>query len=214
MMLSIIYKLIISLQVPRNAIWQMWRGFSIDTSWRLCGLPLVFTAGGNNPLTRFIFAQILGRVSKIRIGRCFRAISKPQLNSLGVIQKTLLRTAAYGAEINIGNNVGLSGCTICATTRVTIGDDTLIGTGAIVTDSDLHPVNPLERLKGGGGKSAPVTIGRNVFVGARAIILKGVTIGDGATIGAGAVVTHSVPANSLAVGNPAKIKELMLKPIG
>jgi acetyltransferase-like isoleucine patch superfamily enzyme len=51
----------------------------------------------------------------------------------------------------------------------------------------------------------PIKVGRGVFIGARAIILKGVTIGDRAIIGAGAVVTKNVPAKCLAVGNPARI---------
>jgi len=51
----------------------------------------------------------------------------------------------------------------------------------------------------------PIKIGRNVFIGTRAIILKGVTIGDRAVIGAGAVVTKDVPADHLAVGNPCSV---------
>jgi acetyltransferase-like isoleucine patch superfamily enzyme len=51
----------------------------------------------------------------------------------------------------------------------------------------------------------PIKIGRGVFIGARAIILKGITIGDRAIIGAGAVVTKDVPARCLAVGNPARV---------
>ncbi|MBI5303617.1 MAG: hypothetical protein HY868_15890 [Chloroflexi bacterium] len=54
-------------------------------------------------------------------------------------------------------------------------------------------------------QSTPVRIERGAWIGARAIILKGVTIGEGAVVGAGAVVTHSVPPRSLAVGNPAQI---------
>lgn len=53
--------------------------------------------------------------------------------------------------------------------------------------------------------SAPVIIGDDVFIGARAIILKGVTIGDGAVIGAGSVVTKSIPPRVIAAGNPARI---------
>jgi acetyltransferase-like isoleucine patch superfamily enzyme len=54
----------------------------------------------------------------------------------------------------------------------------------------------------------PISIGRGVFVGSRAIILKGVTVADRAVIGAGAVVTKDVPARHLAVGNPARITPL------
>jgi maltose O-acetyltransferase len=51
----------------------------------------------------------------------------------------------------------------------------------------------------------PIRIGRGVFIGARAIVMKGVSVGDRAVIGAGAVVTQDVPAYHLAVGNPAKV---------
>ena len=66
-------------------------------------------------------------------------------------------------------------------------------------DSDFHG------LGNEPAQSAPVVVARGTWVGARAIILKGVTIGEGAVIGAGAFVTKSVPPRSLAVGNPARI---------
>ena len=51
----------------------------------------------------------------------------------------------------------------------------------------------------------PVSIGHNVWIGGNVTILPGVTIGDNCTIGAGSVVTHNIPANSIAVGNPARV---------
>lgn len=53
-------------------------------------------------------------------------------------------------------------------------------------------------------KCAPVVIGDNVFIGAKCIILKGVTIGENSIVGAGSVVTKSIPANEIWAGNPAK----------
>jgi acetyltransferase-like isoleucine patch superfamily enzyme len=66
-------------------------------------------------------------------------------------------------------------------------------------------VNPEERRAGYGGASRPIVIEDDVFIGARAIILKGVTIGKGCVVGAGAVVAKSVPPYSVVVGNPAKV---------
>lgn len=193
-----------TLQVPRNLLWQWWHGLHFDVTMRFSGLPLVFTAGGNTPFTRLVFG-LFGLRSKITIGRNFTALSKPTHNALGVIQRVLLRTCSYGAEIKIGDRVGVSGCTICAAERVEIGDNTIVGTGAVITDSDLHPIDPDERLNGGSELVKPVYIEDNCFIGARAIILKGVRIGRGSTIGAGAVVSRSIPEFSIAVGNPVRV---------
>lgn len=77
----------------------------------------------------------------------------------------------------------------------------------MIFDTDFHVANSEGIWTLAGPEHAqPVTLGRNVFVGARAIILKGVTIGDGAVIGAGAVVTRDVPPHHVAVGNPVRIQ--------
>ena len=83
--------------------------------------------------------------------------------------------------------------------KVTIGDEVLIAWDVNIIENDYHTA---------GGGNAPenhITIEDEVWIGAHAIILKGVKIGKGAIIGAGAVVTKSVPAFSLAAGNPARI---------
>ena len=90
----------------------------------------------------------------------------------------------------------------------TIGDNTIIGSGCLITDTDSHPILAAERNLPGWPnytKSKPIVIGKNVFIGARSIVLKGVTIGDGAVVGAGSVVTKDVPANTIVAGNPAKV---------
>ena len=71
----------------------------------------------------------------------------------------------------------------------------------------LTAYHPLEaKLRNSGRElAAPITIGNNVWLGAGVIVLSGVTIGDGAVVGAGSIVTKSIPANSLAVGNPARV---------
>jgi maltose O-acetyltransferase len=69
-------------------------------------------------------------------------------------------------------------------------------------DSDFHGIDPKNR-SGKAASGAKVIIGRNVFIGEGVTILKGVTIGDNAVVGSRAVVTKSVPANTIAAGNPA-----------
>ena len=145
------------------------------------------------------------RGSTIQIGSRFTACSQPEHNSIGVCQKVFIRTCTHEAKIVIGDNVGMSGCTVSAHKSIVIGDNVLIGSGALITDSDAHSMDVAERRKGAGGASEPVEIGKDVFIGARAIILKGVTIGSGAVVGAGAVVSKNVPPMTVVAGNPARV---------
>jgi acetyltransferase-like isoleucine patch superfamily enzyme len=82
--------------------------------------------------------------------------------------------------------------------RIEIGENCQIAYDTVIMDTDEHPIS------GGNGPQA-VLIGNNVWIGTRAIVLKGVTIGDGAVIGAGAIVTRDVPARTVAVGQPARV---------
>lgn len=111
---------------------------------------------------------------------------------------------APGAVLEVEEGVGMSGVNITAAQRVRIGSQTIIGADVMITDTDFHTPMP----DGGWSNDAEtvseaVDIGKNCFIGARAIILKGVTVGDGAVLAAGAVVTRDVPAEGLAIGNPA-----------
>jgi acetyltransferase-like isoleucine patch superfamily enzyme len=99
----------------------------------------------------------------------------------------------------------LSGAVICAGASINVAEQTIIGAGAMIIDTDFHTSSGQWGWDTDPAKNArPVQIGRGVFIGARAIVLKGVTIGDRAIIGAGAVVTKDVPPGHLAVGNPAR----------
>ena len=149
------------------------------------------------------FIRVGGRNSRIEIGENFTAISRIKDNSIGVPHKVVIRTVADGAEIVIGRDVGVSGCVISATKSIHIGDRVLIGSGALIFDSDLHPLEA--GIRHGRGACAPIVIEDDVLIGARAIVLKGVTIGKGAIVGAGAVVTKDVPAGVHVGGNPAKV---------
>ena len=142
--------------------------------------------------------------SRISIGKRFYAVSKMRYNSIGITQPVLIHAFGKGSVIEIGNDVGVSGCTITALRRITIGNRVLIGSGVLITDNDAHPINPAFRQDARYIGTAPVEIGDDVFLGARAIILKGVRIGDGAVVGAGAVVTKDVRPFTLIAGNPAR----------
>ena len=128
-------------------------------------------------------------------------------NSVGLIQPCVFNISAPGSHIQIGNNVGVSGSTICAAQSITIGNNVLIGSGCLITDTDAHPIEWSERRKGSIKKVgvAPIVIGDDVFIGARSIVLKGVNIGERAVIGAGSVVVKDVPAGCIVAGNPARL---------
>jgi acetyltransferase-like isoleucine patch superfamily enzyme len=124
-------------------------------------------------------------------------------------QRTSLMVMSPGARMRIGAGVGISGACLCAAQRLTIGENTIIGADALITDTDFHsPLPDGKWSNDAAGASKPVAIGKGCFIGARAIILKGVTIGDGAVVAAGALVTRDVPAEHLAIGNPAVVKPL------
>jgi acetyltransferase-like isoleucine patch superfamily enzyme len=106
----------------------------------------------------------------------------------------------------MGANSGASGAVLCAGLSIEIGEGTLIGSGAMILDNDFHILTAGGWREEMRSNARAIQIGRDVFIGARAIILKGVTIGDRATIGAGSVVTRNVPANCVAAGNPASVR--------
>lgn len=114
-----------------------------------------------------------------------------------------------GAELVIGNRVAINYQTLISVARrVEIGDDTLIAGNVRIFDNTNHPLSPSRRLANepfSPEESRPIVIGRNVWIGQSAMIMKGVTIGDNSVVAAGAIVTKSVPANTLVGGNPARI---------
>ncbi len=140
--------------------------------------------------------------------------SAVRANPLGLSHPTVLRAMNAGAELLLGARVGISGSVLCAGLRIEVGGGTIFGAGAVVLDNDFHyPIGEWGWGTDSSRGARPVRIGRGVFVGARAIILKGVTVGDRAVIGAGAVVVHDVPPGALAVGNPAIIKQPQRSPV-
>ena len=111
-----------------------------------------------------------------------------------------------GKNIKIGKNVFINACCRFQDQGgIEIGDGSLIGHNTTIATLN-HDFNPAKRQN---LTPRPVKIGKNVWIGSDCTILPGVTIGDGAIIGAGSVVTKSIPANTIAVGNPARvIKEI------
>ena len=108
----------------------------------------------------------------------------------------------FGKNIKIGKDVFVnSGCCFQDQGGVTLGDGCLVGHNVVFATLD-HDKRPGRR---GDMTAAPIVVGKDVWIGAHATILKGVTIGDGAIVAAGAVVTRDVPPNTIAAGVPARV---------
>ena len=107
----------------------------------------------------------------------------------------------YGRNIRVGHNVFFnSGCRFQDQGGITIGDGALIGHGVVLATLNHEP-DPARRNE---LRPAPIAIGRDVWIGARAVVTPGVTIGDGAIVAAGAVVTRDVPPRTVVAGVPAR----------
>ncbi|MFB8207415.1 MULTISPECIES: sugar O-acetyltransferase [unclassified Streptomyces] len=110
----------------------------------------------------------------------------------------------YGSYITVGEDTFINyNLTALDVAPITIGRDCQVGPNVQLL-TPTHPVEP-EPRRDKLEAARPITIGDNVWLGGGAIVLAGVTIGDNSVIGAGAVVTKDIPANVVAVGNPARV---------
>jgi acetyltransferase-like isoleucine patch superfamily enzyme len=166
------------------------KGVSIAQGVAFVGRPIISVAKG----------------SRFQLGENVTINSSLRANPLGCFQPSVLRTLCADAELVLESNVGISGCVLCAAKSIQIGEGVNIGSGAMLMDTDFH--QPAGQWGWGNDPrhgARPIHIGRGAFIGARAIVLKGVTIGERAVVGAGAVVTKPVPPRHFAVGNPARM---------
>ena len=110
----------------------------------------------------------------------------------------------YGNNTRLGDEVFFNfNCTILDCAAVTMGDRVLLGPSVQIYTA-THPLPASERRKGMESAQA-IEIGSDVWIGGGAILCPGVTVGSGSVIGAGSVVTHDVPDNCVAVGNPCQV---------
>ena len=113
---------------------------------------------------------------------------------------------SFSPKLIIGNNVLMGRrTTILCADSITIGDDCMFASDCFISDEN-HGMDPSLGIRYERQKltTKPVSIGKNVWIGEKAMIMPGVTIGDNSVIGGGSVVTKDVPANTLVAGNPAK----------
>lgn len=109
-----------------------------------------------------------------------------------------------GAHVHFGKNVYANFNLTCVDdTHIYVGDYTMFGPNVTIATAG-HPLLPSLREKG-YQYNMPVHIGKNCWIGAGAIILPGITVGDNVVIGAGSIVTKDLPSNVLVVGNPCRV---------
>lgn len=117
---------------------------------------------------------------------------------------TLELSVGPGGRLEIGEGTYINyGCSIAALESVRIGKNCNIGTYVIMMDNDFHRIEPERRHE--LPPSAPIVLEDNVWLGARVIVLRGVTIGAGSAVGAGSVVARDVPPRSVVGGVPARV---------
>lgn len=153
------------------------------------------------------FSRVLN-LNIIQIGDNTRIISGTR-NNVGRNNKTIFETGQDGIII-IGQNVGISNCTIISQNCIQIDDQVYIGGGSRIYDNDFHSIDRKIRIEAPNIiPSAKIHIMEGVFIGGHCTILKGVTIGMNSVVGSNSLVTKSIPNNEVWGGNPAKkIKNL------
>lgn len=131
--------------------------------------------------------------------RLFSELTGKTVDSIGLFPPFY---TDFGKNITLGKNVFInSGCRFQDQGGIEIGDNALIG-HCVVLASLNHDLSPRNR---GTVIPKPIRIGKNVWIGAHATVLSGVTIGENSVVAAGAVVTKDVPANTVVGGVPAKV---------
>lgn len=144
----------------------------------------------------------LGTGSVIVSPRVLRGVENIYLgDGVAVYPGGWLQCEPGGGPLRVGDRTYLGhDVHLHAIDPVTIGADCVLADGVFIASTDHQPGD-----RSASAGTGPVTIGDRVFLGQRAIVLGGITIGDGATVGAGAVVTKDVPAGAVVAGVPARV---------
>jgi acetyltransferase-like isoleucine patch superfamily enzyme len=148
----------------------------------------------------------LGPGGRIVLGERVKLYSRRDTNPRGVVYPTILHTRGKETLIEIQADTDITGASIVAWKEIRIGRNVLIGPGVCIWDHDGHPIeSAARRNRTDVGAIAPIRIEDDVFIGAHASILKGVTVGRAAVVGTKAVVAKNVAPGEIVVGNPARV---------
>ncbi len=159
----------------------------------------------------FVIYEMIARhlpasASHLNIGQIrFRAFCARLIMSQCGSNVNIDRNVTFSTRCSIGNNSGIGANSLIGIT-VHIGNDVMMGQDCIILTRNhrFDDVNT-PMIKQGYAEEKPITIGDDVWIGSRVIILGGVTIGSHCVIGAGSVVTHDVRDYEIVAGNPAKV---------
>ncbi len=172
-----------------------WNGIAWGQGWRFYGVPIIQKH----------------RRSSMHFGPGLQLRSSLRSNPLGPNHPVMLVTWRKGASIDVGADFHMTGGTLCAAERISIGNRVAVGANTTIVDTDFHPLDVEgRRTDAAAGKCAAVIIEDDVFIGMNCLVLKGVHIGRGSVIGAGSVVTSDVPPGVIVAGNPAHV----VRPLG
>jgi acetyltransferase-like isoleucine patch superfamily enzyme len=150
--------------------------------------------------------------AELRFEKGVRVNSSISANPIMMRARSIFCCVTPGARIILEQDVGASGVTVTAALEVVIGEGSILGADCLIIDTDFHI--PIANHRWGNdvlANASPIRIGKGCFIGARSVILKGVSIGDGSIVAAGAVVSKDVPAAHIAAGNPAVSRPLPSK---
>lgn len=189
----------------------------------------VYAGEAGNLLYKWLVLVPVMRAVCTELGSGLRIERMPYIRGSGEIR--------IGAQVYLSGKIGigLSGRSPAIVPALVIGDGTFIGHecsfnlrhgihigrqcllagGIVIQDNDGHPIDAVARRAGEPAPEsavAAVTIADGVWIGRRAMILKGVTLGENAIVGAGSVVLHDVPANTIVAGNPARVIRTLALP--
>ena len=146
-------------------------------------------------------------LATIEIGSGVIIRNKLRENIAGISHRSVFAAVRPNARLVIGDHVGISGVIIYCTEEIIVGDHVNLGIGVRIYDTDFHPIDADARRRNEKNiiNSAPIRIHDDAWIGANAIILKGVTVGARSIVGAGAVVARDVPSDTIVAGNPARV---------
>ncbi len=196
-----------------------WRYYIL---WNRIKFPIYgIKLGNSSKIFNYVHLEV-NHKSSVTIGNNFWLSSGDSFNPLCRNISACICAERDDTVIKIGDNVGMSSPCIWAKKSIEIGDYVKIGGDCIIMDSDAHNLDWRIRNSGIKGlknkpidiltaKCAPIIIEDHVLIGTRTIILKGVNIGARSIIAAGSVVTHNIPADCIAGGNPAKVIKFLNK---